>query len=174
MGKLYGNDFSQTTISRFEALNLSFKNMCKLKPLLQKWLEDADSTLTNPGALSNPMTTPETIGRRRKKRTSIETSVRVALEKAFLQNPKPTSEEISLLADGLCMEKEVVRVWFCNRRQKEKRINPPTAALGSPCSAGNPNGAMFAIANSLANSPLSLVTTSAHNNFNPNVMVKQE
>ena len=49
MGKLYGNDFSQTTISRFEALNLSFKNMCKLKPLLQKWLEDADRSLTNPG-----------------------------------------------------------------------------------------------------------------------------
>ena len=41
MGKLYGNDFSQTTISRFEALNLSFKNMCKLKPLLEKWLHDA-------------------------------------------------------------------------------------------------------------------------------------
>lgn len=49
MGKLYGNDFSQTTISRFEALNLSFKNMCKLKPLLQKWLEDADSSIANPG-----------------------------------------------------------------------------------------------------------------------------
>ncbi|KAL7041572.1 hypothetical protein ACKWTF_000823 [Chironomus riparius] len=49
MGKLYGNDFSQTTISRFEALNLSFKNMCKLKPLLQKWLEDADRSLNNPG-----------------------------------------------------------------------------------------------------------------------------
>ena len=46
MGKLYGNDFSQTTISRFEALNLSFKNMCKLKPLLAKWLEDADNGLT--------------------------------------------------------------------------------------------------------------------------------
>ena len=26
-------------LSRFEALNLSFKNMCKLKPLLHKWLE---------------------------------------------------------------------------------------------------------------------------------------
>ncbi|KAK0174582.1 hypothetical protein PV327_010340 [Microctonus hyperodae] len=114
MGKLYGNDFSQTTISRFEALNLSFKNMCKLKPLLQKWLEDADNSLNNPNSLSNPMTTPEAIGRRRKKRTSIETSVRVALEKAFLQNPKPTSEEITILADSLTMEKEVVRVWFCN------------------------------------------------------------
>lgn len=49
MGKLYGNDFSQTTISRFEALNLSFKNMCKLKPLLQKWLLDADSSLASSG-----------------------------------------------------------------------------------------------------------------------------
>ncbi|XP_037025268.1 protein nubbin-like isoform X2 [Bradysia coprophila] len=145
MGKLYGNDFSQTTISRFEALNLSFKNMCKLKPLLQKWLEDADNSITNPGGifgattLSNPLTTPETIGRRRKKRTSIETSVRGALEKAFLVNPKPTSEEISSLADRLCMEKEVVRVWFCNRRQKEKRINPP-GTMDSPTGAGSGSG----------------------------------
>lgn len=115
MGKLYGNDFSQTTISRFEALNLSFKNMCKLKPLLQKWLEDADKTVTDPTTLSNPLTSPDNVGRRRKKRTSIETSVRVALERAFLQNPKPTSEEIAMLADNLSMEKEVVRVWFCNR-----------------------------------------------------------
>ena len=151
MGKLYGNDFSQTTISRFEALNLSFKNMCKLKPLLQKWLEDADSALgggggglsgvsaalsgAGPGGASSaggvsgvggPLSSPlggggsassasDGLGRRRKKRTSIETTVRVALEKAFLANPKPTSEEIAMLADGLSMEKEVVRVWFCNR-----------------------------------------------------------
>ena len=47
MGKLYGNDFSQTTISRFEALNLSFKNMCKLKPLLEQWLKDADANHHN-------------------------------------------------------------------------------------------------------------------------------
>ncbi|XP_021925412.1 POU domain, class 2, transcription factor 2-like [Zootermopsis nevadensis] len=173
MGKLYGNDFSQTTISRFEALNLSFKNMCKLKPLLQKWLEDADNSLNNPNSLTNPLTTPEAIGRRRKKRTSIETSVRIALEKAFLQNPKPTSEEIAVLAESLTMEKEVVRVWFCNRRQKEKRINPPSAAMGSPtiCSVAGPNSSsMFAsIANSLAGGPLSaignpisLVTSSPH------------
>lgn len=141
MGKLYGNDFSQTTISRFEALNLSFKNMCKLKPLLQKWLEDADSALGGGGpgaggsaAFGGPASgglhvgqlssslgggmasgASDGLGRRRKKRTSIETSVRVALEKAFLSNPKPTSEEIAMLADGLSMEKEVVRVWFCNR-----------------------------------------------------------
>ena len=36
LGTLYGNVFSQTTICRFEALQLSFKNMCKLRPLLVK------------------------------------------------------------------------------------------------------------------------------------------
>uniref|UniRef100_K1PV68 POU domain protein n=1 Tax=Magallana gigas TaxID=29159 RepID=K1PV68_MAGGI len=133
MGKLYGNDFSQTTISRFEALNLSFKNMCKLKPLLQKWLKDADTMCANlntpvggsPGGNGNSLS-PESVARRRKKRTSIETNIRVALEKSFQQNPKPSSEEITSVADQLSMEKEVVRVWFCNRRQKQKRINPPS------------------------------------------------
>ncbi|CAG2173119.1 unnamed protein product [Oppiella nova] len=50
MGKLYGNDLSQTTISRFELLDLSFKNMWELKPLLQRWLEDAEASLNNPMA----------------------------------------------------------------------------------------------------------------------------
>ncbi|XP_010015590.1 PREDICTED: POU domain, class 2, transcription factor 2-like, partial [Nestor notabilis] len=91
MGKLYGNDFSQTTISRFEALNLSFKNMCKLKPLLEKWLNDAetmsvDSALPSPNPLSSSALGgfEGLPGRRRKKRTSIETNVRFALEKSFL------------------------------------------------------------------------------------------
>uniref|UniRef100_A0A3Q3ABD8 POU domain protein n=1 Tax=Kryptolebias marmoratus TaxID=37003 RepID=A0A3Q3ABD8_KRYMA len=138
MGKLYGNDFSQTTISRFEALNLSFKNMCKLKPLLETWLNDAetmsiDSTLPSPSSLSSPSLGFEGVpGRRRKKRTSIETNVRVALERAFMTNQKPTSEEILLIAEQLNMEKEVIRVWFCNRRQKEKRINPSSATPPLP------------------------------------------
>ncbi|XP_030077633.1 POU domain, class 2, transcription factor 3 isoform X3 [Microcaecilia unicolor] len=135
MGKLYGNDFSQTTISRFEALNLSFKNMCKLKPLLEKWLSDAESAPLD-SAMSTPNPYPslsEVFGRKRKKRTSIETSIRLTLEKRFQDNPKPSSEEITMIAEQLTMEKEVVRVWFCNRRQKEKRINYPiTPPLKSP------------------------------------------
>ena len=93
-------------------------------------------------ALSSQLNTPEAMGRRRKKRTSIETNVRVSLERAFMMNPKPTGEEITTLADNLCMEKEVVRVWYCNRRQKEKRVNPsesesPTESLnGSTCTSG--------------------------------------
>ncbi|XP_010868619.1 POU domain, class 2, transcription factor 3 isoform X1 [Esox lucius] len=128
MGKLYGNDFSQTTISRFEALNLSFKNMCKLKPLLEKWLSDAENSpsdsMTSAASLPPLM---EGYGRKRKKRTSIETNIKLTLEKRFLDNPKPNSEEITLISEQLSMEKEVVRVWFCNRRQKEKRIYCPVS-----------------------------------------------
>ncbi|KAK2115873.1 POU domain, class 5, transcription factor 1 [Saguinus oedipus] len=43
LGVLFGKVFSQTTICRFEAPQLSFKNMCKLRPLLQKWVEEADN-----------------------------------------------------------------------------------------------------------------------------------
>ncbi|OWK04815.1 POU2F1 [Cervus elaphus hippelaphus] len=162
MGKLYGNDFSQTTISRFEALNLSFKNMCKLKPLLEKWLNDAenlssDSALSSPSALNSPGMGIEGLNRRRKKRTSIETNIRVALEKSFLENQKPTSEEITMIADQLNMEKEVIRVWFCNRRQKEKRINPPSSGGTS----SSPIKAVFPSPASLVATTPSLVTSSA-------------
>ncbi|XP_029967377.1 POU domain, class 2, transcription factor 1b isoform X11 [Salarias fasciatus] len=160
MGKLYGNDFSQTTISRFEALNLSFKNMCKLKPLLEKWLNDAenltsDQALSSPSALGSPGMGMEGLNRRRKKRTSIETNIRVALEKSFLeQNQKPTSEEITMIADQLNMEKEVIRVWFCNRRQKEKRINPPSS--GNTGGGGTPIKTIFT-----PSSPLQVASTAS-------------
>ncbi|XP_035532382.1 POU domain, class 2, transcription factor 1b isoform X7 [Morone saxatilis] len=163
MGKLYGNDFSQTTISRFEALNLSFKNMCKLKPLLEKWLNDAenltsDQALSSPSALGSPGMGIEGINRRRKKRTSIETNIRVALEKSFLeQNQKPTSEEITMIADQLNMEKEVIRVWFCNRRQKEKRINPPSS--GSSGGGNTPIKTIFTPSSPLVASTASLVSS---------------
>ncbi|NXB78464.1 PO2F3 factor, partial [Donacobius atricapilla] len=153
MGKLYGNDFSQTTISRFEALNLSFKNMCKLKPLLEKWLSDAESAPLD-SSMSTPNSYPsvnEMFGRKRKKRTSIETNIRSTLEKRFQDNPKPSSEEISLIAEQLSMEKEVVRVWFCNRRQKEKRISCP---MPSPIKSPIYNSRLVSTSGSLG--PLSV------------------
>ena len=134
LGTLYGNVFSQTTICRFEALQLSFKNMCKLKPLLAKWLEEADN---NNGAASG-VDKLATQGRKRKKRTSIEVAVKGALENHFCKNPKPSAQEIGGLAENLGLDKEVVRVWFCNRRQKEKRMTasvtggPEDQHVGSP------------------------------------------
>src|SRR6218665_4050474 len=138
LGTLYGNVFSQTTICRFEALQLSFKNMCKLKPLLQKWLEEADSTTGSPGAASIDKLAGQ--GRKRKKRTGIEVTVKGALESHFLQPPKPSAQEIAFIADRLQLEKEGVRVWFCNRRQKEKRMTPATGVGGQLV---GPNGELL-------------------------------
>lgn len=166
--------------------------MCKLKPLLERWLIDVDSESCETSesgygvssstsnclvqalrkvsangnetsgydsskagsSSSSPSATVSTssswlisldnsLGKRRKKRTSIEAGVRLALEKAFQENPKPSSDDIVTLSGQLLMEKEVVgffgcslankkfpiaffciqvRIWFCNRRQRQKKI----------------------------------------------------
>ncbi|XP_075885110.1 POU domain, class 5, transcription factor 1 [Nelusetta ayraudi] len=123
LGNLYGKMFSQTTICRFEALQLSFKNMCKLKPLLQRWLNEAE-TSENP----QDMYKVERVfvdSRKRKRRTSLEGAVRSALESYFMKCPKPNTQEITHISDDLGLERDVVRVWFCNRRQKGKRLALP-------------------------------------------------
>lgn len=58
LGRRYGTDFSQTTISRFEALNLSFKNMCKLRPLLKEWLADAEAAIASGASVNDLLEQP--------------------------------------------------------------------------------------------------------------------
>ncbi|XP_062257812.1 pituitary-specific positive transcription factor 1 isoform X2 [Platichthys flesus] len=116
LAAVHGSEFSQTTICRFENLQLSFKNACKLKAILSKWLNEAELA----GALYN-----DKIGmneRKRKRRTTISLGAKEALEHSFGEKSKPSSQEIARIAKGLHLEKEVVRVWFCNRRQREKRV----------------------------------------------------
>uniref|UniRef100_A0A183BXP1 POU domain protein n=1 Tax=Globodera pallida TaxID=36090 RepID=A0A183BXP1_GLOPA len=139
LAELCGQVFSQTTICRFEALQLSFKNMCKLKPLLFNWLEQAAS-LGPEGTAGGGVYFEAKMGacggasasaaasRRRKKRTSIEVHIKAKLEQFFQQTvrqgAKPNAQEIGDIAAQMNLDKEVVRVWFCNRRQKEKRMTP--------------------------------------------------
>lgn len=131
IGKSFPNDFSQTTISRFEALNLSYKNMCKIKPYLQRWLDDRE----NKALVSNTFAgrvSPEPLPagcRRRKKRTTIEDNIRDVLEICFQANPKPNTEDLTRIANEHNIERDVVRVWFCNRRQREKRVQTVTTRL---------------------------------------------
>ncbi|XP_072301209.1 pituitary-specific positive transcription factor 1 [Eucyclogobius newberryi] len=116
LAAVHGSEFSQTTICRFENLQLSFKNACKLKAILEKWLDEAELA----GALYS-----DKVGmneRKRKRRTTISLGAKEALERSFVEKTKPSSQEIARIAKGLHLEKEVVRVWFCNRRQREKRV----------------------------------------------------
>nr|XP_019945200.1 PREDICTED: pituitary-specific positive transcription factor 1 isoform X3 [Paralichthys olivaceus] len=135
LAAVHGSEFSQTTICRFENLQLSFKNACKLKAILAKWLNEAELA----GALYN-----DKIGmneRKRKRRTTIRYLIlgaKEALEHSFVEKSKPSSQEIARIAKGLHLEKEVVRVWFCNRRQREKRVKT-SLNLSSCLSKISPN-----------------------------------
>ncbi|XP_053552204.1 POU domain, class 5, transcription factor 1.2-like [Bombina bombina] len=119
LGVLYGKTFSQTTICRFESLQLSMKNMCKLKPLLNDWLHEVETNADLQEVLSRGHVLPQ--AQKRKHRTSIENHVRRKLESYFMQCSKPSAQEMTQLARELNMDKDVIRVWFCNRRQKGKR-----------------------------------------------------
>uniref|UniRef100_A0A803ST83 POU domain protein n=1 Tax=Anolis carolinensis TaxID=28377 RepID=A0A803ST83_ANOCA len=108
---------SQSTICRFESLTLSHNNMIALKPILQAWLEEAE------GAQREKMNKPELFngGEKKRKRTSIAAPEKRSLEAYFAVQPRPSSEKIAAIAEKLDLKKNVVRVWFCNQRQKQKR-----------------------------------------------------
>ena len=116
MEKHYGIAFSQTTVSRFEAMQLNFHNLAKLRPLFEEWLDYEEQEIAKSQVNRMPF-------RRRKKRTSFQPQAKQALESHFRRQPTPNSGEYALLADALGLDKEVVRIWFCNRRQKERKTN---------------------------------------------------
>ena len=100
LGKIYSSDFSQTTVSRFEALNLSFKNMVSLKPFMEKWIDDAErhKTLIEQDASNLTVEDQKTLDiftnstdnmghRKRKRRTFIDVRTRIALEQFYQGMP---------------------------------------------------------------------------------------
>ena len=108
---------SQSTICRFESLTLSHNNMTALKPVLQTWLEEAEARARCPAAAS-ALPGDE----KKRKRTSIAAAEKRSLEAYFSVQPRPSGEKIAAIAEKLDLKKNVVRVWFCNQRQKQKRM----------------------------------------------------
>lgn len=109
---------SQSTICRFESLTLSHNNMVALKPILEAWLEEAERVQRE------KMAKPEIFNGadKKRKRTSIAAPEKRSLEAYFAVQPRPSSEKIAAIAEKLDLKKNVVRVWFCNQRQKQKRM----------------------------------------------------
>ena len=80
--------------------------MERLRPLLQRWLNDSVSEAgksrnTNYGYLDFIFLAPPLVagwpeGKRRKRRAVLDESVRLSLESAFLQNPMPGTKEVTI------------------------------------------------------------------------------
>ena len=109
---------SQSTICRFESLTLSHNNMIALKPVLQTWLENAEEA----ARISRAQAEAYSLSERKRKRTSIAAPEKRSLEAYFAIQPRPSGEKIAQIAEKLDLKKNVVRVWFCNQRQKQKRM----------------------------------------------------
>ena len=93
-------------------MQLSFKNMCELKPLLTKWLDKAENNNGYPKGLGRKALQERS--QKHKKQTTIEVSINNDLKHNFKIHPKPSAHEISAPANSLQLEKEVVHVRFCN------------------------------------------------------------
>ncbi|NXN91145.1 PO6F1 factor, partial [Rhinopomastus cyanomelas] len=117
-----GPAYSQSAICRFEKLDITPKSAQKLKPVLEKWLSEAE--LRNQEGQQNLM---EFVGgepsKKRKRRTSFTPQAIEALNAYFEKNTLPTGPEITEIAKELNYDREVVRVWFCNRRQTLKNTS---------------------------------------------------
>ncbi|KAF5406274.1 hypothetical protein PHET_00213 [Paragonimus heterotremus] len=134
VGKALGNlkiagvgSLSQSTICRFESLTLSHNNMVALKPVLQAWLEEAEAEAAE--RQRHPEIYDPAEEEKRRKRTSITDTEKRSLEAFFSVQPRPSSEKIAQIAEKLNLKKNVVRVWFCNQRQKQKRMKFSTLGL---------------------------------------------
>ncbi|XP_069509483.1 POU domain, class 6, transcription factor 1 isoform X2 [Ambystoma mexicanum] len=117
-----GPAYSQSAICRFEKLDITPKSAQKLKPVLEKWLNEAE--LRNQEGQQNLM---EFVGgepsKKRKRRTSFTPQAIEILNAYFEKNALPTGQEITEIAKELNYDREVVRVWFCNRRQTLKNTS---------------------------------------------------
>ena len=128
LGAVHGAEFSQTTISRFEAGNLSQRNMARLAPILRSWLQNAVASRSSGSSWGQGQQKSgdgvsgvcggrvEAVAvRRRKRRTTISSEAREALEREFRENPRPCGAEMMRVAADAGVDTDVARVWFNNR-----------------------------------------------------------
>ncbi|XP_052812177.1 POU domain, class 6, transcription factor 2-like [Mya arenaria] len=114
-----GPAYSQSAICRFEKLDITPKSAQKIKPVLERWMAEAEERYKN--GMQN---LTEFIGsepsKKRKRRTSFTPQALELLNKFFERNTHPSGAEMTELADKLNYDREVIRVWFCNKRQALK------------------------------------------------------
>ncbi|TSL10147.1 POU domain, class 6, transcription factor 2 [Bagarius yarrelli] len=130
-----GPAYSQSAICRFEKLDITPKSAQKIKPVLERWMAEAEARHR-----SGMQNLTEFIGsepsKKRKRRTSFTPQALEILNSHFEKNTHPSGQEMTEIAEKLNYDREVVRVWFCNKRQALKntikRLKQPELGVVSP------------------------------------------
>lgn len=118
--QMYCAQLASQQQSMFEKLDITPKSAQKIKPVLEQWMKEAEESRYKSG--QNHLT--EFIGvepsKKRKRRTSFTPQALELLNAHFERNTHPSGTEITTLAHQLGYEREVIRIWFCNKRQALK------------------------------------------------------
>ncbi|XP_023264094.1 POU domain, class 6, transcription factor 2 isoform X3 [Seriola lalandi dorsalis] len=130
-----GPAYSQSAICRFEKLDITPKSAQKIKPVLERWMAEAEARHR-----SGMQNLTEFIGsepsKKRKRRTSFTPQALEILNSHFEKNTHPSGQEMTEIAEKLNYDREVVRVWFCNKRQALKntikRLKQPELGAAAP------------------------------------------
>ncbi|XP_029313560.1 POU domain, class 6, transcription factor 2 isoform X3 [Cottoperca gobio] len=130
-----GPAYSQSAICRFEKLDITPKSAQKIKPVLERWMAEAEARHR-----SGMQNLTEFIGsepsKKRKRRTSFTPQALEILNSHFEKNTHPSGQEMTEIAEKLNYDREVVRVWFCNKRQALKntikRLKQPELGPAAP------------------------------------------
>ena len=126
---------------RFEKLDITPRSALKIRPVLENWLREAEEkhqqgNLQKIAGMSDYVNM-SAIGKIRKRRTFFSPEALVVLNNRFEESSHPsgsyynwtairttfhpfyfvTGREISNIAQQIGYERDVVRVWFCNKRQ---------------------------------------------------------
>ncbi|XP_019889389.1 POU domain, class 6, transcription factor 1 isoform X3 [Ooceraea biroi] len=119
-----GPAYSQSAICRFEKLDITPKSAQKIKPVLERWMKEAEESESDSRYKSGVNHLTDFIGvepsKKRKRRTSFTPQALELLNAHFDRNTHPTGNEITTLAHRLGYDREVIRIWFCNKRQALK------------------------------------------------------
>ncbi|RVE58676.1 hypothetical protein OJAV_G00196470 [Oryzias javanicus] len=121
--------------ARFEKLDITPKSAQKIKPVLERWMAEAEARHR-----SGMQNLTEFIGsepsKKRKRRTSFTPQALEILNSHFEKNTHPSGQEMTEIAEKLNYDREVVRVWFCNKRQALKntikRLKQPDLGVAAP------------------------------------------
>ena len=122
-----GPAYSQSAICRFEKLDITPKSAAKIKPVLEKWMQEAELKYADRLKSGSQQNFADLLGsenaKKRKRRTSFTPQALEVLNEAFEKNTHPSGNQgadITMLANKLNIDREVIRVWFCNKRQALK------------------------------------------------------
>lgn len=137
----YGTTFSFGKIDQFEAQHLPLPEMMAMKQILEWWLLDtaraSGMSEKSVQELAKSVCPPRK--EFRKRRTMLDENTRGILEDEFARNNKPNSSQLLEISTKAGIDKEVVKIWFANQRQRMKKTNErmPTEPAGSHGEAGN-------------------------------------